>query len=100
MANNLCYKKKLPIQEKNRFEYYSAMDVGENCFGYFLIDCKTIVGKYQVGNVVYWAYGATIEQVRAFLGIRLYDEYAWLIHRQLKMRALAERIKNMMKKVK
>lgn len=73
---------KLPRQEKNHFEFYSAMMVSENCYGKSLsVGSKYIVAKYTTDHGTYWSYGDTIEQARAFLGIRLYDEYTDLIHR-------------------
>ena len=72
---------KLPHQEKNLFEFYSAMMVSENCYGKSLsVGSKYIVAKYTTDNGTYWSYGTTIEQARAFLGIKLYDEYMDLIH--------------------
>ena len=59
---------RLPKQEKNKFGYSDS------------ITYTTIVAKYTTDNGTYWAYGSTIEQARAFLGIRLYDEYMDLIH--------------------
>ena len=71
----------LPHREKNHFEFYSAWLVSENCYGKFIVDgAKYIVAKYTTDNGTYWSYGTTIEQARAFLGIKLYDEYMDLIH--------------------
>lgn len=72
---------KLNRIEKNRFEFYRAAPVDRNCYGRFMISgFERIVAKYETDNQTYWAYGDTIEQVRAFLGIRLYDEFSDLIH--------------------
>lgn len=72
---------RLPKQEKNKFEFYRAALLTYNCYGYSdSITYTTIVAKYTTDNGTYWAYGSTIEQARAFLGIRLYDEYMDLIH--------------------
>lgn len=72
---------RLPKQEKNMFEFYQAALLIYNCYGYTdSISYDTIVAKYTTDNGTYWAYGSTIEQARAFLGIRLYDEYMDLIH--------------------
>ncbi len=72
---------RLPKQEKNKFEFYRAALLMYNCYGYAdSISYDTIVAKYTTDNGTYWAYGSTIEQARAFLGIRLYDEYMDLIH--------------------
>ena len=71
----------LPHREKNHFEFYSAWLVSENCYGKYILDGgKYIVAKYTTDHGTYWAYGNTIEQARAFLGIKLYDEYMDLIH--------------------
>ena len=72
---------KLQHTERIPFEYYRAYVVGENCYGYFLPSVPDIiVAKYQTDDGVYWGYGNTIEQARAFLGIKLFDEYMDLIH--------------------
>ena len=72
---------KLAHQEKNLFEFYRASQVACNCYGYFIVPGVTkIVAKYVTDNNVYWAYGNTIEQARAFMGIKLYDENMDLIH--------------------
>lgn len=73
---------KLPHQEKNLFEFYNASSVGCNCYGYFLASPKGdyVVARYDTDNQTYWSYGKTIEQARAFMGIKLYDEYMDLIH--------------------
>ena len=72
---------KLNRTEKNRFEFYRAQPIGKNCYGRFLVPKTTkIVAKYETDNHTYWSYGNSIEQARAFLGIRLYDEYQDLIH--------------------
>ena len=71
---------RLPHTEKNLFEFYRASQVAENCYGPFIIPGSQIVAKYTTDRGTYWSYGNTIEQARAFLGIRLYDEYMDLIH--------------------
>ncbi|MBD5400968.1 hypothetical protein HDR61_04495 [bacterium] len=71
---------KINRTEKNRFEFYRAAIVGKNSFGRFLIDkAQRVVAKYETDNRTYWSYGDSIEQARAFMGIRLYDEYSDLI---------------------
>lgn len=72
-------QKKLPHVEKNLFEFYLAQDVYENCYG-LLLGAYYYVAKYTTDRGTYWSYGNTIEQARAFLGIKLYDEYMDLIH--------------------
>lgn len=73
---------KLPHQEKNLFEFYNASSVGCNCYGYYLGNPHGdyIVAKYETDKQTYWSYGKTIEQARAFMGIKLYDDYMDLIH--------------------
>ena len=71
---------RLPHIEKNLFEFYRAALVGENCYGPFINSADQIVAKYTTDHGTYWSYGNTIEQARAFLGIKLYDEYMDLIH--------------------
>lgn len=74
-------QERLPRQERNHFEFYKATMVGYNCYGPFLIEnASRIVAKYDTKHGTYWSYGDTIEQARAFLGIKLYDEYQDLIH--------------------
>lgn len=81
---NFVLGERLPVSEKNHFEYYRAQIVGENCYGKFVF-CSgvgtMIVAKYETQDGTFWAYGETIEQARAFLGIKLYDTYSDLIHR-------------------
>ena len=77
----LC--ERLPRQENNHFEFYFALPVSWNCFGPFVAkDPRTqyVVAKYKTKRGIYWSYGRTIEEARAFLGIKLYDEYKDLIH--------------------
>ena len=72
---------KIDKQEKNLFEYYKAATVGNNCYGlYSNMDPDCVVAKYDTDNGPLWAYGATLEQARAFLGIALFDKHIDLIH--------------------
>lgn len=72
---------KLPNKEKNLFEFYRAAQVAYNCYGPFVLSgSDKVVARYTTDDKVYWSYGNTVEQARAFLGIRLYDEYMGLIH--------------------
>lgn len=74
---------KLDRTEHTLFEYWTAKFVGYNCYGPFISKDKTadcIVAKYETDNGVYWGYGATLESARAFLGLKLYDEYKDLIN--------------------
>lgn len=72
---------KLSHTERIPFEYYRAYRIGENCYGrYLFAKPDVIVAKYETDNGTYWGYGNTIEQARAFLGIKLFDEHMDLIH--------------------
>lgn len=72
---------KLSHTERIPFEYWRAYRIGENCYGrYLFAKPDVIVAKYETDNVTYWGYGNTIEQARAFLGIKLFDEHMDLIH--------------------
>lgn len=75
--------KKLDHQEKTLFEFYTAKHVSYNCYGPFIIDnfnTDYIVTKYETDKETYWGYGKTIEDARAYLGVKLYDEYKDLIN--------------------
>ena len=73
--------KKLPHIERTLFDFYDAYSVGTNCYGRFIATKPDyIVAKYMTKNGVYSAYGKTIEDARAYLGIKLYDEYQDVIH--------------------
>ncbi len=77
----LILSDRIPHTERIPFEYYRAYRFGENCFGPFLVPSPdVVVAKYETDDGVYWGYGATIEQARAFLGIKLFDQYMDLIH--------------------
>lgn len=72
---------KLSHTERIPFEYWRAYRIGENCYGrYLFAKPDVIVAKYETDNGTYWGYGNTIEQARAFLGIKLFDEHMDLIH--------------------
>lgn len=75
LADKLSHAERIP------FEYWRAYTVSENCYGRYLsAKPDLIVAKYQTDDGVYWGYGNTIEQARAFLGIKLFDNYMDLIH--------------------
>lgn len=72
---------KINKHEKNLFEYYTAEIVANNCYGKYLFgEPDSVVAKYDTDNGPLWAYGATLEQARAFLGIALFDENIEAIH--------------------
>ena len=75
---------KLPYTERTLFDFYSAYSVCENCYGKYIHDSPDyIVAKYVTSRGVYCAYGKTIEDARAYLGIKLYDEYQDVIHKAI-----------------
>lgn len=74
---------KLPRKENTNFEYWNAKLVGYNCFGPFVSKGNNpdyIVAKYETDNGPLWGYGKTLEEARAFLGLKLFDEYKDIIH--------------------
>jgi hypothetical protein len=72
---------KLDRTENTLFEYYSACEVNYNCYGPFVFeDVNYVVAKYETDNEDLWGYGRTIKDARAFLGLKLYDEYKDVIH--------------------
>ena len=78
---NFVLLEKMPHTEKTLFEFYRASLVGENCYGRYLVDTPHIVAKYSTDDGDFYGYGTSIEQARAFLGVKLYDEYKHLIHK-------------------
>lgn len=80
-GEELVLDERLNRTERNHFEFYRAHLVGLNCYGRFVLSSPgVIVAKYETDDETHWAYGKTLEQARAFLGIRLYDKYMDLIH--------------------
>ena len=72
---------KLPHVERTLFEFYRASHIGMNCYGPFCSGIADyIVAKYDTDNGTYWSYGRSVEEARAFLGIKMYDEYMYLIN--------------------
>ncbi len=69
---------RIKYRDKTEFEYYNAKDVGYNCYGPFTINGNTsdyVVSKSVTNKGVCWGYGKSIESARAFLGLKLLDEY-------------------------
>lgn len=80
---DMILTKKIDHIEKTLFDFYRGKEVKYNCYGPFVIkDDKydLVVAKYETDKQTYWAYGKTIEQARAFMGIKLYDEYKDIIN--------------------
>ena len=74
---------KLDHQENTLFDFYNAKLVGYNCYGPIILeDANTnyIVVKYETDKETYLGYGKTIEDARAYLGLKLYDEYKDVIN--------------------
>lgn len=80
-GNPFVLLEKLPHTEKTLFEFYKASLVGENCYGRYLVNAPYIVAKYSIDDGDFYGYGTSIEHARAFLGVKLYDEYKHLIHK-------------------
>lgn len=75
---------KLPHVERTLFDFYKAYSVGENCYGKYISgNICYIVAKYVTNRGVYSAYGKTIEDARAYLGIKLYDAFQDVIHKTI-----------------
>ena len=75
--------KKLDRVENTLFEFWSAKMVNYNCYGPFVIDCERanyVVARYETDKETYLGYGTTIEAARAYLGLKLYDEYKDVIN--------------------
>lgn len=68
--------------EKTFFEYYKAAILTYNCYGPIKPKFDMVAARYVTDKGEEWAYGNTIAAARAFLGIRLYDEYMDLIHNE------------------
>lgn len=79
-GKDLIIGARLPHQEKTFFEYYEASLLTFNCYGPLKPCFDSVVAKYTTDHGTYWSYGRNIADARAFLGIRLYDEYMDLIH--------------------
>ncbi len=82
-GKDMILTKKIDHTEKTLFDFYRGKEVKYNCYGPFVIqDDKYdyIVAKYETDKEIYWAYGKSIEEARAFMGIKLYDEYKDVIN--------------------
>ena len=72
--------KEIPHTEHTFFKYYRVSFLTYNCYGPIAPHYEMVVAKYKTDRGTYWSYGKTIADARAFMGIRLYDEYMDLIH--------------------
>ena len=78
---------KIKYRDKTEFEYYNAKSVGYNCYGPFTSSGNTsdyIVSKSTTDRGICWGYGKTIEAARAFLGLKLFDEYMDVVKAAMK----------------
>ena len=69
--------KKLDREEHTGFEFYTAKHVGYNCFGPFVSKDSGydyIVAKCNTNRGPFWGYGRTMDDARAYLCLKLYDE--------------------------
>jgi len=68
--------------ENTLFEFWNAKEVVYNCYGICLgyKEPDFIVAKYDTDKGTYLGYGRTLEAARAFLGLKLYDEYKDVIN--------------------
>lgn len=83
---------KLPHVERTLFEFYRASHIGINCYGPFCSGIADyIVAKYETDNGTYWSYGRSVEEARAFMGIKMYDEYMYLINSVARANSLKQK---------
>lgn len=76
----LILGERMPHHERTLFEFYRAMKPTFNCYGLLDLGFNIVVAKYTTTSGTFWGYGRTIEEARAFLGIRLYDAHQELIN--------------------
>lgn len=82
-GKDMILTQKIDHTETTLFDFYRGKEVKYNCYGPFVIqDDKYdyIVAQYETDKKTYWAYGKSIEQARAFMGIKMYDEYKDVIN--------------------
>ena len=72
---------KLDYHERTKFDFYEAYTVNFNCYGYYIGEKPDyVVAIYDTDQGRLWGYGKTIQDARAFLGIKLYDICQDIIH--------------------
>lgn len=76
----------LDINENNKFKYFSATLVGENCYGKFEGTAKFIIANY--GD--FWAYGESITAARAFLGNKLFNLYRDCVYSHIEKESISK----------
>lgn len=77
---DLIIGNRIEHNEKTFFEYYQASILTYNCYGVLKPHFDMVAAKYDTDKGTYWSYGKSIAEARAFMGIKLYDEYRDLIH--------------------
>ncbi len=82
---------RLPHHERTLFEFYSAMTPAFNCYGLICNKFDVVVAKYTTASGTFWGYGRTIEEARAFLGIKLYDAHQELINNVLNKQNISQK---------
>lgn len=78
---------KLPHQEHTKFDFFKAYMVAVNCYGRYIAENKSgdyyVMARYETNRGTFWAYGKTISDARAFLAIKVYDEYQDVIEDEI-----------------
>jgi len=82
---------RLPHNERTLFEFYGAMEPVFNCYGLICNKFDIVVAKYTTASGTFWGYGRTIEEARAFLGIKLYDQHQELINNVLNKQNISQK---------
>lgn len=83
---SLILGERMPHRERTLFEFYRAMNPAFNCYGLLNLGFDIVVAKYTTNSGTFWGYGHSIEEARAFLGIRLYDAHQETINDILNQR--------------
>ncbi len=78
---------KLPHQEHTKFDFFKAYMVTVNCYGRYIAENKSgdyyVMARYETNRGIFLAYGKTISDARAFLAIKVYDEYQDVIEDEI-----------------
>ena len=83
--------RKIPNSKKTLFDFYRGKAVKYNCYGPCIIkdhNYDFIVAKYETDEKTYWTYGKSVQEARAFMEMKLYEEYQDVIN------AIARKNKN------
>ena len=80
---------KFPHTERTGFVFYEAYSVSENCYGKYRVSQPDyIVAKMETVRGTFSAYGKTIADVRAYLGIKLWDAFPDVIRNAINSQKL------------